>query len=718
MSRILGSDRSSILHGEVSHARVLTMAVQTFLTERERWKLWIPVLFGAGAAAYLGLLAEPWSFSGLVLLISGVVILFIFRRQQVLTLTILAVVAFAAGFSAMQLRTSLQAAPVIDRKIGPVDLTGRVLRAEPKGNGVRLWLDQLEIGRLSVEKTPEKIRLKANISADHPLAGDRIRVRAILHPPAGPAAPGAFDFARKAWFQQLGGVGYAIRAPETIGRGEGSNSVSLWIARIRQSLTEKIMAALPGPAGAIAAALLTGERGAIPEDILVAMREAGLAHLLAISGLHIGLVGGLLFFAVRFLLVLIEPVALRYPIKKWAAAAALIGSFIYLLLSGATLPTQRAFLMLSLMLTAVMIDRQPISMNLVAFAAMAILLFAPESIADVSFQMSFAAVAGLVAIYEWGRDHKFLQFGGQSVLFKSVRYLAAVCVTTIVASAATAPFALYHFNQIALYSVLANLLAVPLTALWIMPAGVLSIGLAPFGLEGVALQPMGWGIEWLAAVAAWVASLPGAIAHAPAVPPAALAVTAIGGLWLCLWRQKWRIFGVVPLFAGMAIGIVTAIPPDILVSETGKQMAVRDTDGKLVFLRPAKGFVADTWRRQGGEGIQGKAISWRDKDVGANIGCDALGCIYRTGSHNVAFIFDEAALSEDCRGATIVISQAPARKSRCKGPQTIIDRFDVWRLGPHAIRLRDGTAEITTVAETSGQRPWSRYPRKFRSRRR
>jgi len=238
--------------------------------------------------------------------------------------------------------------------------------------------------------------------------------------------PGAFSFVRRAFFQHLGGVGYAVSRAEIISRAD-SLGFSIWLAALRHRITKTIHKTLPGPAGAVAAALITGERGAIPEDVLVAMRESGLANLLAISGLHMGLVGGLLFFSVRLCLACWESIALRYPIKKWAAVAALLGSLAYLFISGATLPTQRAFLMLSLVMLVVVIDRSAISMNLVAWAAGAILLIAPENLMSVSFQMSFTAVTALVATYELSYTRQLNHSGGSSKLRQSAYYFLRYC---------------------------------------------------------------------------------------------------------------------------------------------------------------------------------------------------------------------------------------------------------------------------------------------------
>ena len=676
----------------------------SFAGERTRWALWIPVFMGAGIALYFSLHDEPgiWvgsAFIGLAVLATAGV-----RRRQALLIPVYALLFLSLGFGVAQLRTALVAAPVLQKKIGPVALEGRIARVEVLTKGRRLWLDSLSVDRLGDDKTPARIRIKLFARTMELQPGDRIRLRAILHPPSGPAMPGAFDFARRAYFQRLGGVGYAISRPAMVSQATG-DGFFIWLAALRHRITATIHKALPGPAGAIAAALMTGERCAIPEEILEAMRESGLAHLLAISGLHIGLVGGLLFFGVRLCLALWERLALRYPIKKWAAGAAFLGSLAYLLVSGATLPTQRAFLMLSLVMLAVVIDRSAISMNMVAWAAGVILLIAPESLMSVSFQMSFAAVTALVATYEFGYTRRLNHSGGQSNIRRAVFYISAVLLTTLVAGSATAPFALYHFNQVALYGVVANLFAVPLTALWVMPWAIVAFILMPFGLAGLALVPMGWGIEAVIGIAKTVQALPGAIAPFPAMPVWGFAFICLGGLWLCLWRLHWRWVGIVPIAIGIA-AIATVHTPDILVSETGKLTAVKSHDGRLAFQSRARGFVAETWQRRSGQPLS------NIKSTGLQ--CDTVGCIVRARGQIIAFVKHAAALPEDCAIATILISRVPVRKRHCTGPKIAIDRFDLWREGAHALWLTPAGIQVKSVADTNSRRPWSRYPRRRR----
>ena len=357
---------------------------------------------------------------------------------------------------------------------------------------------QTLIAGLDPDRTPARVRLR--LSARQGAAaeiGAWVELRAVLRPPSPPVAPGAFDFQRHAYFQRLGGVGFAVTvARRTAPPGEVQASVfapwRLALAGLRIEIADRIRAALDGPAGAVAAALMTGDRRAIPAHVLADMRDSGLAHLLAISGLHVGLVAAILFFGLRAALALVPKVALRYPIKKWAAAAALVGAFGYVLISGASVSTQRAFLMVGVVLLAVMVDRTAISMRLVAWAALIVLAMAPESLLGPSFQMSFAAVVALVAAYEVLRRRLSAWRAEAGTLRRAGLYLVGVGITTIVATAATAPFAVYHFNRFAEYGLAANLAAVPLTALWVMPWAMAAFCLMPAGLEAVALTPMGW----------------------------------------------------------------------------------------------------------------------------------------------------------------------------------------------------------------------------------
>lgn len=420
----------------------------------------------------------------------------------------------ALGFTVAQWRAHQVYTPMLFKKISPVEIVGVVQKIEPLDKGVRIILEDIEIERLSDEQTPRKIRLKFRDGATIQ-AGQTIKVLAGLNPPSGPVAPGAFDFQRMAYFQGIGAVGFAYGAPEIL---EVSEYSPMALREVRQKITSAVQAQTQDPQQSIIVALMTGQRGAITNDHWQALRDSGLAHLLAISGLHVGIVAGVLFFFSRLLMACSMHLALHHPIKKYAAVIALIGAFFYTLMVGATVPTQRALIMTGFVMIAIMLDRSPFSLRLVALAALVVLFFSPESLASVSFQMSFAAVVSLICFYEWLRPVWVGLHRRAGMMRRFALYFAGVSLTTIVAGFATGLFALFHFQNFALYGVLANMIAVPLMAFIVMPLIVLSYVFMPIGLEGIVLHAVEWGVGWILATAHFVAGLDGAVWHVSAWP--------------------------------------------------------------------------------------------------------------------------------------------------------------------------------------------------------
>ena len=676
-------------------------------TERQRVFLWAPVLFGAGSGLYLTLPVEPvvWvapAAAGLFALAA-----LLLRRHTAPALALSALALLAAGVAAADWRSDRVSAPVLADAIGPVDVSGRVVWVGAGDGPQRYLLDRVSIEDLAPAETPAKIRLSVRADPDGLASpGSWLTALASLRPPPAPAEPGAWDFARQAWFQRIGAVGFVYGAPAPLAapEGEGSGLLPL-LSQVRHWVSARILAHTTPSAGPFAAALLTGDRSAIEKTTLQAMRDSGLAHLLAISGLHVGLIAGFIFFATRGLLALIEPLALRAPIKKWAAACALVGAAAYLLLSGLSVPTQRAFVMVGVVLLAIMLDRASVSMRLIAWAALLVLAIAPESMLGPSFQMSFAAATALIATYEAARGPLARMAARGGLALRPLVYAAGVALTSLVAGIATGPFAVYHFNRIADYGLLANLGAVPITGFWIMPWGLVALILMPFGLEGIALAPMGWGIDAVVWIARQVAAQPGAVTLVPAMPAAALLALAVGGLWLCLWRSRWRFLGIAVIGGGMvAAGLERR--PDILVDGDAKVMAVRGEDGQLWISTRQRGrFVSDMWLRRDG---QAAVPTWpRDGKPapGAGLRCDTLGCIQRRDDRTIAFVRDPRAFEEDCGRADLVVSAVPAW-DLCSGPETVLDRFDLWRDGGHAIWLSAEGARVESVASARGERPW------------
>jgi len=699
--------------GRDDPARRLAAALgRALAAERERWVLWCPVAFGVGIGGYFALPAEPPIWLGSAGVAFALLLALAGRLTERILLAALALALLAGGFAAAQLRTQMVAAPILAEEVWGVGVIARVAAVEPRETGVRLVLAGPEIEGLAPEQTPATVRVTVAAGAPGVAPGDRVQATAVLRPPPEPVAPGAYDFARDFFFRGIGAVGFVLGGvtPLPGPPGDGPSAWTLAWSELRHDVAGRVQAALPGATGAVAAALMTGERGAVPEAMMEDLRVAGLAHLLAISGLHIGLVAGLVFFAVRLGLAAIPALALRWPIKKWAAAAALLAAGAYLMLVGATVPAQRAFLMTAIVLLGVALDRTAVSLRLVAWAALAVLLLHPESLTGVSFQMSFAATTALVACYEALRARAPAP-GSRSWPRRLAWYFASVALTSLVAGAATAPFALYHFNRVALFGLAANMAAVPLVGFWVMPLALAAFALMPLGAESLALTPMGWGLSAVLAVASEVAAWPGAALRLVTPPLAALLLVVVGGLWLCLWRRRWRLWGL----AGIAIGLATlplSSVPDVLVGREGDLLAVRGADGRLWLSTDRRAqFSAEFWLRRAGQREDGAPTFPRAGPAdGAALACDPLGCIYRRAGHVVALVRDARALREDCARASVLVATVPVRRHDCAAPLVVVDRFDIWRSGGHALHLTPEGVRVESVRDRRGRRPWVRSP--------
>ena len=690
--------------------RARTWIVDQLDAERGRWILWLPVALGLGIAVYFELPNEPALWLGPTLAAATALVVFLTPGGTLARALAIGLLAAAVGFALVTWRTATLAAPTLSRPLFNTNVEGRIADIQRLPEGVRVVLESVRLkgsGAPPAEMMPERVRVSLSKGAPEIHVGDRLLVLANLSPPGGPALPGAFDFQRVAWYLQIGGVGYALAPATVIERGR-PNGLVRTIDALRADVTERILKALPGPAGGVAAALLTGEQSAVDKDITQAMRDSGLAHILSVSGLHIVFVVGLVMGLVRYGIALVPPLALRVNAKKIAAVLALLVALFYTALAGAPVPAQRACAMAGFALIAVLLDRTALSLRLVAWSAVIVLLAAPEALTGASFQMSFAAVIALIAAWEaaapWRRRlHEGAELSSQRWLWRLGAGIAASLATTLIASIATGAFAAYHFNRLSLLGVAANMLGVPLTGLWIMPWGLIAMLLMPLGLEKWALVPMGWGVEGLNAIAIHVAGWPNAATLVPSFPGTTLWLLTLGGLWLCLWRRSWRWAGL-PV---VVIGLLLAPPadPDLLMSEDGRLLGLRDASGVVhVASQRTDRFVSETWaRRSGQEGVKRWSVSADEQAAG--LGCTAGLCRWRKGPWRVAMVSDERKLAEACANADIVLSTVDAQ-ARCKGPRLILDRRDAWRDGAQALWLDESGLRRDSSNARRGDRPW------------
>ena len=420
------------------------------------------------------------------------------------------------------------------------------------------------------------------------------------------------------------------------------------------------------------------------------------------------LVAGTTFYVARALLALSPGLALSRPIRKWAAVAALVAATAYLALSGGSVATIRAYVMAAVMFSAMLVDRPAISMRNLAIAAFIVIALQPESVLEPGFQMSFSAVVALIAAWEAWRDRRVRRLGDGDVLpaWRVVRlgwrFFLGVALTTLVAGLATAPFAAFHFERVASYSLLGNLLAAPVVSLVVMPFGLLSLIAMPLGLEGLPLAVMGRGIEALLAIAAWVAALPGAELRAPPIAPAALVTLSMGLLWLCLWRERWRLLGLPVMALGLGLIPVLAERPDVMVAPEGTVVAVRDASGTLRVSGSRAGSYAidQFFDKEADAPPPGNALR-------QGVTCDALGCLVGGDGYRVAHVRDAAAFPEDCRRADIVVTPLTA-PADCAAA-LVIDRTRLRRFGAHALSADFSDAapafDVRT-ARSHHPRPW------------
>ena len=665
--------------------------------ERDQLPLWLPVALGGGITAWFVLPdAKAWiGVLALCLSVAGIALAGGFggRASRVL---LIGALSAAAGLGLIWWKAERVAAPVLARP-AIVEVTGRVERIQPLAARELVRLTVTPIDRPDL---PPQIRInlaETDMPADL-TRGAVIKLGARLMPPAPAAVPGAYDFARTAWFAGLGGSGRGFAPVTVVTRGEAGSD-------LRNRLSAHIRAQLPGSAGGIAVALATGDQGGVSEEDAEAMRRSGLAHLLSVSGLHITAVVAGTMFAVLRLLALSPWLALNWRLPLVAAGAGAFAAIGYTLLTGAEVPTIRSCVAALLILTALALGREAITLRLVAAGAVVVMLFWPESLAGPSFQLSFAAVTAIVALHEHSAMRRWLGPGDFSLLVRLGRGLAILLLTGFAVEIALTPIALYHFHRSGLYGALANIVAIPLTTFVVMPFEGLALVGDTVGLGAPFWCITGHALELLLWIARATAAAPGSMTALPAMPDGAFGLMMIGGLWLALWRTRWRRLGLAPLAVGAVWALLTP-PPLLLVTGDGRHVAVRTDAGAMALLRDRAGDYTRSLLSENGGTTDEPLLLSEQRDAR----CSRDLCLAKTGGLTVLatrspYMIEARDLIAACRQVDIVVSDRRL-PHRCRPRWLRLDRPAVAKTGGVAVS-RSG---VRAASEQGDRHPWRDPP--------
>lgn len=667
---------------------------------------WLAIAFGCGIAIYFAIDREPAPWAAGLLLAAAVAATVLVRHRPLAFPLALGAAALAAGLATATVKRAIIAHPVLVAPIWNVEIAGFVEIREERERADRIVVRVERMAGPRVGEALERVRVSVR-KGTAPAVGAFVEFKARLSPPLEPLRPGGYDFAREMYFNRIGASGFVlgrIRVAETPHAPSIRLRYAMVLDGMREAIDQRIRAVLPGDKGAIASAVITGKRDAISPPVNEAMYVSGLAHVLSISGYHMAVVAGIIFFALRAVFALLPAFSNRHPIKKWAALAALGAAAFYLVLSGAEVATQRSFIMIAIVLIGIMVDRPTLTFRTLTVAAFVVLLLAPEAIVHPSFQMSFAATLALVAGYQHGLP--WMSGGGRTRLAAKIalwggREIAGLLLVSLLAGTATIPFIAYHFHRISPYGVIANLIAMPAVSVWVMPAGIFGVMSMPLGLDGFWWGLMGHGIDWMISIAQWVTSFPGALGRVAAFGTGPLLLCSAGLVVLCLLKTPLRFIGAF-LIGGAVVLMVRTPQPDVMIAADGSAVAVRGEGGRLAMVKSGSDVFA--WR----EWLAADADARNPKDptLGEGIRCDGQGCVarLRDGAF-VAIPKTIAAFEEDCRRAVLVVTGRDAPPG-CG--TLVIDRQVRRRSGAITLQRRGDGFEMTLSRPPGYDRPWAR----------
>ena len=701
-------------------ADIILRGYSAFIFEREQGLLFllIPVFMIVGVVIYFGLSYEPDGRTLTALCIMAIGIFILSRHfRPAFYITGLAMCIFL-GALCSKIETWRLSTPMLGSDISST-IKGRIISVEKVARGKsRLIVDIISTEKPYLDHAPERAKLTFSSNNTEFEPGDGIEGRAKLRASSGPIRPDSYDFSFANYFQSIGAQGYFVGKPTKIFVEPPISSLerfSLAVARLRLAMTNRIINAIGGETGSIAAALITGQRGGILPATNEALRIAGLSHILSISGLHMAMVAGMVLIVIRTLLALFPSFASRYQSKKIAAAAALFVSAFYLLLSGSDVAAQRSFVMVAVMLVAIIFDRSAITMRNLAIAAIITLVVFPHEVLGPSFQMSFSATGALIATFGWwSRKHKSgfqttPMFFGAGVMRIVLFPVLSTAVASLVAGLASGIFSAYHFSNTAPLGVLSNALAFPVMSIAVMPFALAAALLMPFGLEWWPLQIMGVGGKIVEKIAYSVASISPDV-NPGLIPPIALVFLSIGLVILLFFKTRLCLFSTIFFLAGL-IFVIHQTQPLLLISED--KGAVGLIDDKTLYITDIKPtrFTTEVWLRSYAlNGIVGPLSE--DHQKNAQFICDHGTChAQKDGGLKIAVIEKQNSSDLTCPDDDILVLSSNIHLINCRPEQKVITETSLNLKG--SIVVTDN-GKIISAIESGPTRPWNEHRKYLR----
>ena len=520
------------------------------LKDTDSYILWLPVFFA------IGILLQFNFFSYFIYISIIIFILFCIFLFKKFNFFILLIIFLLFGYLRTYFFIKNNEHDRIKEPLGYVTIYGEVKEEINKKNYKDELIKEIIVKTRKINKEKRNILLKIRLKDPNvKVYKSDIILKSVVFPIKN--NPMGFNIERYYYFKHIGGLGYKGK----IIYNKEVNTKEKSINSIRQKIAERIIKVREEtPSTGIISILITGKKDMADKKAIEYMNYSGLAHLLSISGLHMMTLIGIMFFISKWILLRFEYIAINYNVFKISSIISLLINFLYLLLSGASVSAVRAYLMSVILLISIIIGKFNTSLRSVMFVMFIILFIKPHLIFSAGFQMSFMAVIALISCSE------LLYNDILSKLSKTKRFLIIGFLTSFIAECATTPFSIYNFNNYSFYNIFVNSILTPLVSFVVLPFSLLSMLLYPFNLEKILIFPISYIMDFILYVSKYIVELPYSVFFIQSPNVYSMLFMILGLLWLCLWKEKWRYYGILFYIIGLIIFLFQKTP-DVFITK-------------------------------------------------------------------------------------------------------------------------------------------------------